>query len=776
MANPNSDLWDIADKMRARGKFVDLFSILQGAVTQGVEFDLSHVRDLTVRFGARSGLFVIPKFVTDFIILYLKKTPPQSILDIWGGIGATIIPIVREFQPGVALAFSRSVDEQQIAQLLWQDQTVELRLGDPLVLVDDVHEQFDVVVGSPPWNLGSRDSIKLPSDHGLVEVKGFQDELLILKGAKLLRENGTGFFVTCNRFMIERANSVYASLAKFGLFVDAALTLPSGTFAPHTNMPGLLLIIRRQKQKHLFVGELTPDQSSRQALLRNLKQRKSAKVIQLGALLEQEQFQLLPHLVLEREIRQQAKKLGLSPTSVVEVATAINLADRQTEDGFLDIPNSVYLPTIGRSPAVDSLTKLRIKPQNYIQLVLDPDKAFAPYVANFLNTSLGQKIRQHATSGVTIPKISKMQLSTALVYLPSLADQTEIVRINNTITELSSQLEVLHRQLWNDHPRKASKVEKILTSLKPDEGFERLIDPLPFPLASILWTFHATADVAHKESHLLHFFEALSQFTVTLMLSALSADKMFYTEQSGKWTNVDEPEYQDWFIKASFGSWNLMGRRMAKAIRTLRSDREQRERCFDLFGDPETEFLDMLTDKNLFAVLDRVKVNRDSWKGHGGIESEQEARKRLTVLEASLNEIIQLLLEGYANTLLLSPRTIVLRGGIFKHKAQALMGTRTPFREVSVETRIPMDEQKLYLLHSGKYKPVEIVPLFRIEHSPEIAQNACYFYNRLEGENARWVSYHFEGEPEFYSPGDDVEATLSLLRPQDSEANRPKAS
>ena len=31
---------------------------------------------------------------------------------------------------------------------------------------------------------------------------------------------------------------------------------------------------------------------------------------------------------------------------------------------------------------------------------------------------------------------------------------------------------------------------------------------------------------------------------------------------------------------------------------------------------------------------------------------------------------------------------------------------------------------------------------------PDTGQDACYFYNRVEGAEVRWVSYHFHADPE----------------------------
>jgi hypothetical protein len=76
------------------------------------------------------------------------------------------------------------------------------------------------------------------------------------------------------------------------------------------------------------------------------------------------------------------------------------------------------LPIIGTSPAVTSREDFRIKPQNYIQLVLDQNKAIATYVAEFFNTPLGRKIRDLLNNGMVIPKISKPTLLDSAIFLP----------------------------------------------------------------------------------------------------------------------------------------------------------------------------------------------------------------------------------------------------------------------------------------------------------------------------------------------------------------------
>lgn len=316
----------------------------------------------------------------------------------------------------------------------------------------------------------------------------------------MLKADGTGFFVVAPDFFSKRSpKSAYANMSRLGLFIDAALSVP-GPFSRNT---GLLLIVKKTKPEYLFVGELDSVSESSSVLLDNLQRRKAGKTIQLGTLVEPDSFTSFPALVAQHDLKRMGRLLGVQPTPLAEIATELNLASRNREDGFDDKANAVYLPLIGFSPAVTTLADFRIKPHNYIQIIVNPQKAIPAFVANSFNTPLGQKMRESISSGV-IPKISKLRLADTLVYLPDMDAQTETLRVQSAITDLSTQLEEYQRQIWRQ-PRDAAKVHKKLKSLNREDGFESWIESLPFPLASVLRSYHAENDPASQVNHLLNF-------------------------------------------------------------------------------------------------------------------------------------------------------------------------------------------------------------------------------------------------------------------------------
>jgi len=51
----------------------------------------------------------------------------------------------------------------------------------------------------------------------------------------------------------------------------------------------------------------------------------------------------------------------------------------------------------------------------------------------------------------------------------------------------------------------------------------------------------------------------------------------------------------------------------------------------------------------------------------------------------------------------------------------------------------------------------------QVGSSPVSAKNACYFFNRLEKNGARFISYHFADQPEMVDPPYDTAATIRML-------------
>ncbi len=83
-----------------------------------------------------------------------------------------------------------------------------------------------------------------------------------------------------------------------------------------------------------------------------------------------------------------------------------------------------------------------------------------------------------------------------------------------------------------------------------------------------------------------------------------------------------------------------------------------------------------------------------------------------------------------------------------------------------------MEDGQLHLLASGGNRALSLLPFIGMS-SPTSAQNACYFYNRRQGEKLRFVSYHFETEAEVIEVFSDTESALKLIEGRSVRSREP---
>jgi len=697
--------------------------------------------------------FVAPTYILNFIYDIANNIRPKNHFD--PRLTASSPLVHRKFEGAVGIC--QNQQDNELIRAIFLENPVQIIFGDPLIKIDEIKDNFDLITCFPPF--GMRKERAEINRQVITEDYG---TLILLKSASLLTEKGLGVYLMPNSFLFNQKTK--DTVRSFGLSIDAVFAIPSGTFLPQTAMPANLIVISKQPKESTFVAEITQDERNQKTILENYAKRRDGKLLQLGAFVNIDQFTSFQALVSEREMQEMVKRMGFEPVRLSEIALEINALKTDNPDEVNHLPNTVYLPRVGNSPAVATPSTMKIKPKNYFQISLDSEKANASFVANYFNSPIGRKLRESLEVGAVIPSISKTSLSNCVLHLPDLNTQAELVELDSRIEQFSIRLDELKRSLWKQ-PKNRKVIAKELRSINQEGKLEHWIDTLPFPVSSILWRYYTTKDNSKKVEHLFHFFEGFSEFLSMIMLSAYVQDKEFYKHECQKWIDTDE-KFKDWYLRANFGSWNVLTSRLSKATRQYLSDKDMKdmkEQCKNLYGQPSDEFLEMLTNKGIVNVLLEVADLRNKWKGHGGITSEEECKQRAAILEQKLNEIRKFIGDGFEETKMLSPTTSTYEDGIFYFNAKELVGARTPFNEISIQSLIPLDKKKLYLAHSNQSKPVELLPFIKYLESSD----ACYFYMSIESKGVRWVSYHFDKDPEITQPADnDLLNAFEFLKPQ----------
>lgn len=303
------------------------------------------------------------------------------------------------------------------------------------------------------------------------------------------------------------------------------------------------------------------------------------------------------------------------------------------------------------------------------------------------------------------------------------------------------------------------RISQNIKSFEKDETIDKWIKTLPFPLASILWKYHSNLNKEKKIRYMFSFFEALPEFMSLIILSSFNNNIEFIRQNKENWISKNL-EHKKWYEKSSFGGWNNLFSNLSKFLRIKLNDPEERDFINELLGVPSKHFAEFVTKKDVINILNEVCDYRNKWKGHGGDVDESGIDKRLYLLEQNLNKMRQNIKSSFETFKLISPGKSEYDSGVHTYEIKELRGTTTPFLETKIESLIPLEKSKLYIIHNDNNTPIEVLPIIKYNSK----EKALYFYSSVETNGIRYVSYHYETLPEINQQvNEDFQKILDLL-------------
>jgi hypothetical protein len=511
----------------------------------------------------------------------------------------------------------------------------------------------------------------------------------------------------------------------------------------------------------MFVAQFSMDEAHQQQVLENLKAHREGKRPAQGRLVERSGFRGFMALDATERLEQMAKRAGLKAVAMSELVvkhTVIKGAGGSVDDST----NDLYVPLAGRCVVVVQPEDLTVKTVKVARLLINPDLADARFLAASLNDELGRLFLE----AVSLPTSTVKQISVELLiggtfYLPTLQAQKQALEVTSRIRALRAELDEIESAVWT-HPTRIEKEIQQLHKVNHEDSLEAWLEVLPFPLASILWRFRASnGSIKERNEILLHFFEALAEFWATIYLSAARSDREFWADHVNALAETVERGKLS-FDRATFGLWKCVIEFLSTKFRKLLTD--DSDRCTGMFRTGSREVLEMLFARRLLTVLQTANSVRNN-HAHGGVASARNiemAHTQLNDLVQSCRSVMGATWERYE---LVQPSECRFVGGVLNYKVRRVMGTRTPFATVERKTIEGMDDGVLHLLDPGGDRALKLLAFVRVMPSPKTEGNACYFYNRRQGDNQRFVSYHFEADSEVEQFFADTLAALDGMRP-----------
>lgn len=204
-------------------------------------------------------------------------------------------------------------------------------------------------------------------------------------------------------------------------------------------------------------------------------------------------------------------------------------------------------------------------------------------------------------------------------------------------------------------------------------------------------------------------------------------------------------------------------------------DAEGRPLCAELFADPNHTLPRMLARKDIATAFAAANKMRNDWSGHGGVVSHDDARHRNQLLLEELQKLREAMADGWKSAKLARALHCKPRGGSFENEIALLVGSNSEFLKEPRTMATWLDIECLYLLSDGAVRGLQLLPLVFIGASPPTAKNACYFFNRVEKDGVRFVSYHFSDRAELKEQFADARAAIrSLVQASAAPGGWPK--
>ena len=706
----------------------------------------------------QDGEWVWPKMLSTFLSAYASQSGFASALDPRARLGTPLLAL-GERGPPRAVALCRRRELLDAAKVLDHHGNVNWLLGD---LGDNlrVEERFDLIVCAPPIDATDRKEIFAGVSRPVRDSRG---HLLLLRSCRrALSDDGIGIFLVSSRFLfLRRKDGVRKRLSDFGLSLTAYLSAPprSWGFGPRAGVA----FIRKGVSHRIFAGIFSEDEERNHTLLRNLLSMTDGGSVSAGRLVATRDFVSPETLASAERIGRLGIRLGMEPQRLGDIAQEIKAVGRGGPSILEERSDAFYLPLIPSLRAVTEAGQLKAKVRDWVQVVLDEDKADPRYVASFLNSPAGRMIREAGiVAQGTLQRLPPRGVPDLVLFLPDKTTQARVVETDSRAASLINEVRELREQLW-ERPLAETRVRENLEGVNRDESFPSWLDTLPFPLASILWAYHAAeGDDRAQYEHLDHFFEALSAFLATLALSAFWTDRALVERE---WPSIRNTldNHSLSLQAASMGTWVTITERLFKRARQMLGGEEIAE-CLQAFRTEDRTILAALLGKSLVSTLKRANANRNTWRGHGGIVGGKKAYELRVKLFAYLNEVRECFGTVWMRYQLVRAGEMrMLDDGAYKTRVESVMGRSYPFPSRTVELEEPLRYGQLYLLGETEPRALPLLPFVALLPSPDDIHNACYFFNRAKEREIRLVSYHFETKPELLGEFRDTRRILNEL-------------
>lgn len=673
--------------------------------------------------------YYIPQNIVSFVSKIVPFWQPQRIFDPACGTGSFLFEINAILKTkSEFLGIYTNNDALEIAEEKTKSSDIdcEFLAQDFFSLKNDFKTKFDLIISNPPFGGKIEKEI-----HG-IKLRSSEAAFLI-RSLDYLDKDGHLVFILPEGILFNSNTRNYL-LENFS--VEAIISLPAGTFRPAIGINTSIVILKNANQsKKVFFAEYNEPQAET-AIIGNFIDEKSNNNLSQGFWIDSKQLEdtdISWTFKFFRGLKDFEKKKGKSKYPLKQLSPEI-IDIKNTFDENEDI---LLIPRL--IPNRDVIFKTEIENErslkSYFQCKVVDEDILPQYLKTYLNSEIVKHQRDMFSSGSMMQTITIKGLQSIYIEIPDLKIQNDVVNADQRVRELHSKIESLYNY-FKANVFNYSEVLELTDKFDRADDKDTLYDSLLWPLA----TSHriATKGSPNPNSQLHNYFklfEMIAAFNSTVLLSALPEEVR--KEQKDYILNMGNFNYK----KISFGSWVGLYSRLATIYKkTMKNG--------DYQGVPfKKELYESITNKKNIRILDPIPEKRNSISAHGGTIPEILAERTITELNPDLNKIFGVL-TAYNPLDMIYTQSMKKNNGLYSVRIKRLDGTHYPFAEDEIDTEVDMDSDVLYLYNRVTDERLKLIPeLIKLINCPKCGNWSLYFYSKLEGNEAKYISFQNEIHP-----------------------------
>jgi hypothetical protein len=709
---------------------------------------------------------ISPRNIVEFCAKIIERLKPKTILDPMCGYGVLLAAASEADGAEIIHGVDINRDASRVASVMLDNRAIIINdniFAKPEGLLD----RYDLIVADPPLNYRVREE-QLAAFAPSAMSSDLASNLIVWASSRLSAKGKAIFVLPPSFFVGTGRKQIQKSISANGCRMAAAIYVPGGTRS-NTSIPTYLVVLERGEQSDVFIGRLSSDSINQNYLLANLFRRQPRGEASLGRLCPLEQFNGFERFVANENLLRLVRDFGWTAHNAENVFPGYALLRSRSQSDHLESDaESLFIKLVGKGTASTQIDDLGSSLNEVLHLKVNTMLAEPSFLVHWFNDSrIGRLSLEALRDGATIPRIRVKDLLGSVLYLPSIHEQRLVIEGSAYLRKIRADADELESALVLRTEPVEDVVQRI-RRINQEDLYEDWLETLPFPLASILWRHHASQDsYRHRYEVLLHFFEATAAFLATIHLSAFMSDLTLWDE-AGKSLNNKLLEQNLSLKRATFGAWKLAAERLGSDCSAIlkQSERssEKEEIWQRIYCTPDRRIVEMICSSSLLGILQRANKIRNDWQGHSGAISEETAKGVHSQLFDLVQQLRGIFGGNWKRYELIQPDSSRFRGGLHYITCKRLMGTRSaPFEERIYESKHPLETETLYLFDPLSQTGLQLRPFIEVIPSPERRAVACFIFNRLEKESARWISYHFEQESEISHASQGVNEALEML-------------